>query len=239
MTHTFRTAAARSLFVRSPFVRSMFGTLALCLAATTAQAQTAGTLMARLGAAQIKPVVTSGNLSAPSFAGSQVDLKADTQPEGGLTYMVNNHIAIDVPLTLGFKHDIVGAGTLAGAGRLGEVKALPVTLLVQYRFFDATNSFRPYVGAGPTYAKFYKARSTAALNGLTGGSPANPTTLSVESKFSVSVQAGVSYMFTPNLFVDATVVKTPLKTRATLSTGQTVDVKLDPLTTGLALGYKF
>ena len=221
------------------FTRSLFAALALGAAATAAQAQTAGTLLGRLGAAQLKPEVSSGNLSAPSFAGSQVDLKADTQPTGGLTYMVNNSVAIDVPLSLGFKHDIVGAGTLAGAGRLGEVKALPVTLLVQYRFFDATSSFRPYVGAGPTYAKFYKARSTAALNGITGGSPANPTTLSVDSKFSLSVQAGVSYMFTPRLFVDATVVKTPLKTRATLSTGQTVDVKLDPLTTAVALGYKF
>jgi outer membrane protein len=229
MTTTFTTV----------FSRAFFAALGSCLLATAAQAQTAGTLMARLGAAQIKPVVSSGNLSAPSFVGTQADVKADTQPLGGLTYMVSDNVAIDVPLSLGFKHDIVGAGAIAGVGKIGEVKALPITLLVQYRLFGASSGFRPYVGAGPTYAKFYKARSTAALSGLTGGSVANPTTMSIDSKFTFSVQAGVSYMFTPNLFVDATVVKTPLKTRNTLSTGQTLDIKLDPLTTAVALGYKF
>ena len=70
----------------------------------------------------------------------------------------------------------MGAGAIAGAGKLGEVKALPVTLLAQYRFGAPTAKFRPYLGAGPTYAKFYRERSTGTLSALTAGSP---TTLSV------------------------------------------------------------
>ncbi len=227
-----------SLFARS-LLSTATAVAVACLLVTTAQAQSAGTLMATLGAGQVKPDVTSGNLSAPSFSGSQADVKADTQPLGGLTYMVTDNVAITVPLSLGYTLDITGAGAIAGVGKIGQVKAVPVTLLAQYRLFSAGSSFRPYVGIGPTYAKFYKARSTAALTGLTGGSPANPTTLSVDSKFSATLQVGASYQFTQRLFIDASVSKLPLKTRTTLSTGQTLDIKLDPLITTVGLGYRF
>ena len=39
--------------------------------------------------------------------------------------------------------------------------------------------------------------------------------------------------------VEGTVVKTFLKTKGTLSTGQTIDVTLDPLTLCLGIGYRF
>jgi outer membrane protein len=109
----------------------------------------------------------------------------------------------------------------------------------QYRFLDANAALRPYVGAGVTYAKFYKARSTAALSGLTGGTPDNPTTLSIKSKFAATIELGATYTFNDRWFVDATLLHTFLKTRATLSTGQTLDMKLDPDTFALAVGYKF
>ena len=153
--------------------------------------------------------------------------------------MLTDQIAIDLPLAAGFKHDIVGAGAIEGVGKIGEVRALPITLLLQYRFFEANASLRPYIGAGPTYAKFYKARSTAALSGLTGGTQANPTTLSVESKWAPTVQAGATYMINSKWFVDGAVLKTLLKTRTTLSTGQTLDTKLDPWSFTLGIGYKF
>ena len=105
-----------------------------------------------------------------------MDVRADTQLAGGITYMLTDHWAVDVPLALPFKHNIMGAGAIAGVGKIGEVKALPISLLFQYRFMEPSAQFRPYLGAGPTYAKFYKARSTAALTSLTGGSPSNPTT---------------------------------------------------------------
>ncbi len=208
--------------------------------AGSAWSQSAGTLLGRIGATQIKPEADNGGtLSAPSFANTRAVVKANTQPTGGLTYMVTDHVAIDVPLSLGFKHDIEGAGAIAGVGKIGEVKALPVTLFVQYRLLNASSPIRPYIGVGPTYAKFYKARSTLALTSLTGGTPANPTTISIDSKFTFSAQLGLSVNITPAIFIDAHIVKTPLKTRTTLSTGQTLDGKLDPTTVGLAVGMKF
>jgi outer membrane protein len=226
MTPTFKGAAATLL-------------LAGLALAGSAQAQSAGALLVRAGATQIKPDVKSGDLTAPSFAGTQADIKSNTQPTGGVTYMLTDAVSLDLPLALGFKHKIVGDGAIDGVGKIGEVKALPVTLLAQYRFFDAGATVRPYVGAGPTYAKFYKARSTAALTALTGGTPDNPTTLEVKSKWAATVQLGVSVALAPRWALDVAVLKTFLKTRTTLSTGQTLDATLDPMSLSVGVGYRF
>jgi len=206
---------------------------------TASQAQTAGSLMARIGATQISPSVTSGNLSPPAFFGTQADVGNATQLGGGVTYMVTNNWSVDLPLALPFKHDITGAGAIAGVGKIGEVKALPVSLFAQYRFGEANAKFRPYVGAGPTYAKFFKERSTNTLTALTGGTPANPTTLSIESKLAPTVQLGATLAINERWFVDAMVAKTWLKTTNTLSTGQKLDITLNPTTFALAVGYRY
>jgi len=210
--------------------------LALCAAAS---AQTAGSWLVRAGATNISPKVESGNLTAPSFPGTRADVSDDTRLSGGVTYMLTNHIAIDVPLALPFTHDLTGDGAILGAGKIGEVRSLPLTALVQYRFGEANAKFRPYLGAGPTYAKFYKARSTAALTALTGGTPATPTTLSVESRLALTLQLGASFAINDRWFIDGMIAKTFLKTTTTLSTGQTLDTRLDPVSVSLGVGYRF
>ncbi len=208
-------------------------------ACSLAGAQTAGSWMARVGVTNINPKVSSGNLTAPSLPGTQADVADDTRLGGGVTYMVTDNIAIDVPLALPFTHDMTGAGAIQGVGKIGEVRSLPITVLAQYRFGEATAKFRPYVAAGPTYAKFYKAKGTATLSALTGGSPATPTTLSVDSKFALTLAVGATIALNDRWFVDGTIAKTFLKTRTTLSTGQTLDTKLDPMTVMVGVGYRF
>lgn len=222
-----------------PHARFALTAAAALLASASAQAQSTGTLMLRAGASQIKPHVSSGDLTAPSFPGTQADIRANTQLAGGISYMLTDNVSVDVPLALPFKHEIVGAGAIAGVGKIGEVRALPITVLGQYRFMDPTSAFRPYLGAGITYAKFYKAKSTAALSALTGGTPSNPTTISVKSKFAATVQLGGTYAFTERWFLDANVTRTFLKTRTSLSTGQTLDAKIDPDSFSLSIGYLF
>jgi outer membrane protein len=207
--------------------------------AVPAEAQSAGSWMVRAGATRIKPNVDSGDLTAPSFPGTKADIRADTQFSGGITYMLTDNVSIDVPLALPYKHELDGAGAIQGVGKIGEVKSLPMTVLAQYRFLDASSPIRPYLGAGPTYAKFYKAKSTAALSALTGGTTANPTTLDVDSKLAATVQAGASFAFAPHWFLDAAVLKTFLKTTTHLSTGQTLDAKLNPTTFTVGVGYTF
>lgn len=207
--------------------------------AGAAVAQPAGSITVRGSVTQIAPDVKSGDLTAPSLPGTKADVKSDTQPTAGITWMYSDNIAIDLPLAAGFKHDMVGDGAIAGSGKIAEARALPVTLLAQYRLFDAKADLRPYFGIGPTYAKFYKVRSTAVLTAITGGSPSRPTTVSVESKWAPTVQAGLAYQVSGPWSIDAAVLKTFLKTRATLSTGQTLDVKLDPWSYTVGIGYRF
>lgn len=126
----------------TPSLAGAVAALALTLSGG-AQAQTAGSWLVRAGATQISPQVTSGDLSAPSFTGTKVDVRADTQLAGGITYMLTDHWAVDVPLALPFKHDVIGAGAIAGVGKIGEVKVLPMTVFAQYRFLEANARVRP------------------------------------------------------------------------------------------------
>ncbi|MDA8456467.1 outer membrane beta-barrel protein [Acidovorax sp. GBBC 3334] len=214
------------------------GALAL-LACGSASAQVAGTWSVRAGFTHIAPQVKSGNLSAPSFPGTTVDVGSDTALTGGINYMVTDHWAIDVPLGLPFKHEFRGTGAIAGVGKVGETKVIPATVFAQYRFGEANSAFRPYVGLGVTYAKFFKERTTAALNGLTGGTPANPTTASIDDKWGITPQVGFVWNFSERWFVDAAYYKSFLKTTTHLSSGQSINIRLNPNVFSVGIGYRF
>jgi len=211
---------------------------ALALAASMASAQSAGTWLGRVGATTIAPQVSSGDMTAPSFAGTKSDVSSASQVSGGVTYMYTDNFSVDVPLALPFTHKLIGAGALAGAGQIGEVQALPLTVFFQYRFMEADSQFRPYVGIGGTYAYFFNEKGGAALTAMTNpGGPA--TTIKVDSKFTITPQIGLTYAINDKLFVDVFYSKTMLKTRNTFSTGQTLDVTLDPASYGITIGTKF
>lgn len=214
--------------------------LAATLASHAVQAQLQlERLSVRAGIHTIRPDVTSGDLSAPSLAHTTIDVHNATQLSGGLNYALTDNVAIDLPLGLPFKHDVVGDGAIAGVGKLGSVKSSPITVMLQYRFGTPTSSFRPYLGAGMTYARFYKSKATAALSGLTGGSPSKPTTLSMDDAAGGTLQAGALYAINSKWFVDGAVHYVKIRTTGQLSTGQTIKTRLDPTAFSISLGYKF
>jgi len=211
---------------------------ALALAASMASAQSAGSWLGRVGMTSIAPQVTSGDMSAPSFAGTKSDVSSASQVSGGITYMYTDNFSVDVPLALPFTHKLIGAGALAGAGQIGEVQALPLTVFFQYRFLEANSQFRPYLGLGATYAYFFNEKGGAALTAMTN--PGGPTTtIKVDSKFTVTPQIGLTYAIDDKLFVDVFYSKSMLQTRNTFSTGQTLDITLDPASYGITIGTKF
>ena len=204
----------------------------------TALAQKAGSMSASIGVTQISPSVTSGNLSAPSQPGVQVGLNSNSQLTAALNYMATDNIAVHLPLSFGFKHDVVGSGVLTGVGKLADTKVLPITLIGQYRFMDANAVFRPYLGAGVSYVKFYKTSGTGVLTALTNPGSAG-TSLSFESKLAPTIQLGGVYNLTNQWYLEAAYSKTFLSTRGSVSTGQTIDVKVDPSAYSFQVGYKF
>ena len=209
------------------------------VAGSAAQAQSAGTWMARVGAIGLYPQVSSGDLSPPAFPNTQTDVSSDWTLGGGVTYMITDNWSIDVPLALPFTHTLTGAGAIAGVGTIGTTKALPITMWGQYRFGEAKSTFRPYLGAGLTYAYFYDENATSTLNALSGGTPSNPTTFSIQSKWAFGVQAGATYAFNERWFLDGMVGYTWLKNTTTLSTGQTQPMTLNPVSVAISVGYKF
>ena len=74
---------------------------------------------------------------------------------------------------------------------------------------------------------------------MTGGTPAHPTLLSAESKLGLTPQVGVSIALNDRWFVDLAYYKTFVKTRNTLSTGQHIDIKLNPDVFAIGVGYRF
>ena len=213
---------------------------ALCAigAASSASAQSAGQFTAKVGAGKITPHVESGDVSAPALPGSKVEVGSDTEPVLIFAYGLTDNISTEVALGLPYKHKLYGAGSIAGTGQLGTVEALPPTVFLQYRFFQPETMVRPYVGLGLTYAYFQKGTGSGQLTALlnTGG-PAS--TFKIDGKAAGTLQAGVAVNLNAKWFVDATVTKTFLKVKNHYSTGQTQDVKLDPLGVILAVGYKF
>lgn len=205
---------------------------------SSALAQKAGSFSASIGGTHIAPSVDSGNLSAPSLPNTKIDVNSNSQITGAINYMVTDSIAAHVPIGFGFKHEISGDGAIKGVGKLLETKALPITLIGQYRFMEASATFRPYLGAGLSYVRFYKETGTGTLTALTN--PGGPATgAKFDSKLAPTLQIGGIYSINETWYLDASYAKTFLKTRATLTTGQTIDVKLDPGAYSLQVGYKF
>jgi outer membrane protein len=208
------------------------------LATGPALAQSAGSWMIKGGVNNIAPHVSSGDLSAPSLPGTQVDVKSATAAIATLTYMLTDDVSLELYAGLPYKHDIVGAGAIAGVGKIGSIKQVSPTLFGQYRFMPTSAPLRPYVGIGLTYAYFFGAEGSGTLTALTnpGGSP---TTLKASSAFGLSPQLGLAFAFTPRWYLDASVIKTYVKNHTDLSTGQRIETKLDPVSANLSIGYRF
>lgn len=206
--------------------------------ATLASAQTAGTWMGTLGINTITPKVDSGDVSAPALPGTKVGVNSDTEPTFLINYMLTDNISTELALGLPYKHDLSGAGAIAGTGKLASAQVLPPTVLLQYRFFKPDAMVRPYLGVGVTYAYFRKETGSGQLSAIidTGG-PAS--TFSLKNKFAASIQVGTTVAINARWFADIAIIKTYLKTTASYSTGQTQEVRLDPLAVSVGIGYRF
>src|SRR5471032_1349549 len=187
--------------------------VAAMTAASAASAQSAGNWLATLGANQITPKVDSGDVSAPALPGTKADVKSDTQPRFAIAYMYSDNISTEIDLGLPYKHELVGAGAIQGTGKLGTSEVLPPAAFIQYRFFQPNTMFRPYAGQGATFK--------------------------IDDKWAACFQLGLTAQINEKWFLDASVIKTKLKTAVHFSTGQNQDVRLDPLSVNVSIGYRF
>ncbi len=211
---------------------------ALCFSGA-ASAQSAKQWSLALGLKQISPQTESGFLTAPTLPGVKNDVGSDTKPVLTIGYMLTDNIGLETFIAPPFKHDQNGDGSIKGTGKLGTVESLPATLLLKYRFMDPKSAWRPYVSGGVSYAYFQKERGSAQLTALTNTGSSTPTTFKVDRNWGTTFELGMTYSFNEKWFADVSISKSFVKTTSRFSTGQTIEVKLDPVATSLSVGYKF
>jgi outer membrane protein len=223
--------------MHTPLAPLLAALLAASLAAP-ALAQSAGQIIVKVGINTIDPQVKSGDLGAPALPGTKIDVRPATSIILTGTYMVTDQVSVEAFAGLPYEHDIVGDGAIAGVGKIGSTKQVSPTVFAQYRFGAPADPWRPYLGLGPTYAKFYGSQGSGRLTALT--SPGGPATrISTDAAWGASAQLGLNFKLTPQWSLDATVIKTWLKTTSHLSSGQSIDVRLDPLSYSLSVAYRY
>lgn len=208
-------------------------------ACASASAQTAGTWSASFGINDISPRGTTDPFSPPSIVNSTTKVQSDAQPVLEVSYNFTDHISAEFGIGTPYKHELDGAGSLQGAGKLGSLKQLPPTLFAQYHFLDPNAQVRPYVGVGLTYAIFRDETGNGTLTAITNPGSSTPTTFTVDNAWGWTPQVGVTFAFNSKWYADAMVGKTYISTTVHLSTGETASAPLNPLVGSFTIGYRF
>lgn len=145
-------------------------------------------------------------------------------PEVDISYFFTKNIAAELVLTYPQKVDIY-----AGATNVGHVNALPPSLLLQYHFTNF-GQVKPYIGAGINVTHFGRNDKLAL-----GSTP-----ISVD-KYSIgyAAQVGVDYMIDKHWGVNLDVKYVQIDTNVNVGGSSVGELKLNPVTAGVGVTYKF
>ncbi|STQ89045.1 OmpW/AlkL family protein [Iodobacter fluviatilis] len=177
-----------------------------------------GDILTRVRVINVAPAdSTDGALSTLN-----VGANSATTGELDFTYMITNNIGAE--LILGTtRHEVTSS-----LGSLGKVSVLPPTVTVQYHF-TPDSFFRPYVGAGLNYTRFYN-------NDLKVGNQG----LSIDNNsFGGALQIGADFAVSKNVFINVDVKKLWIKTDVSLNGTDLGTLKIDPWVFGFGVGTKF
>ena len=142
------------------------------------------------------------------------------------------------------KTETVGKGpaTLGSVPFDGQVvstaKWFSPSLLAIYVFRDESETWRPYLGAGINYTKFYDLQSTAAGNAGNGG----PTAISLTSSVGPVVTAGIRWHIKDHWSAYASYDYALVKSDYTGNTAGVIrrtHIKFNPSTLVVSVGYAF
>jgi len=201
--------------------------LGMGAASFSVQAIQEGDMFMRFTATQVAPSSSSGSFSGAT----SVIPEAEDSTTLGFTfvYMMSNNLGFEVLAALPFEHDIT-----AGGAKIATTKQLPPTVSVQY-YFNPTNKFRPYVGAGLNYTVFFNDNINADVAADLGIN----SDLELDDSFGLAVQAGFDYDINEKWFVNADIRYINIETTATNSDIGSADVDINPTVISLGVGYKF
>lgn len=150
-------------------------------------------------------------------------------PTATLTYFFSKNVAAE--LFCCFAKSSVKLDSAIGDVAVGDTWMFPPILTLQYHF-DKIGGFKPYVGAGVQYIKFFSEDSKI------GG-----VTMDVDDAFGFALQAGVDVEIGGGWYLNADVKHSFLDTTVTLTDPDgdraRVEHDLDPWTFSVGIGYRF
>lgn len=158
------------------------------------------------------------NASSPTLG---LDVRNTTDVALDVTYFLTPNVAIDVLAT--FLNTEVSA---KGLGSLGSVDLLPPIVTAQWHFAPQAQ-VRPYVGIGFNYNHF--SRESGTLNAIHA---------KIENKVGWVAQAGLDYMLTKSLSLNADLKYLQVKPEVTTDLGND-KLNLKATIIGVGLGYRF
>lgn len=162
------------------------------------------------------------------LAGADADVSTRFIPSLTLSYFFTKNIAAELYCCFA-KLEAEGKGILAGAD-LGDFWVFPPIVTLQYHF-DPMGGFKPYVGAGVQYIKFFGEGNATGLGGAQ---------IQLDDAWGFALQAGVDVELGQGWYLNADVKKVWLDTEASWQgTAITADVDVDPLIISANLGYRF
>lgn len=190
-----------------------------------------GDFLVRAGVAVVAPDADSDVIPTNGItgAGAKVDVDDATSFGINFTYMATDNIGVELLAAWPFTHDIEGAGTISGIGKVAETQHLPPTVTVQWHFSPQSN-IRPFVGAGFNYTTFFEEETSGALAG---------TNLSLDDSWGLAGEVGVDVDINSDWFVSGQVWYIDIDTEASVNGALNFDVQIDPWVYMVGVGTKF
>ncbi|MCQ0988657.1 OmpW/AlkL family protein [Jiella marina] len=149
-------------------------------------------------------------------------------PELDISYYFTDNIAAELILGTTYAN-VTGDGSLTAMERVGKTWLLPPTLTLQYHFTNF-GKFKPYVGAGGTYAIFYNQDADGVDD------------LDIDNTFGAALQVGFDYMIDENWGWNVDVKKIFLEPDFEVKVGGATlsgKAKLNPWIIGTGVTYRF
>lgn len=170
--------------------------------------------------------VAPSNDGGDSTIGGKPHAGSAVTPEVDVTYFATPNVAFEL-IAATSKHGLK-VNKKPTTTDLGDVWLLPPTLTAQYHV--ECGNWKPYVGAGVTYAHFYNAdhKSATGINSV-----------KVDDAFGPALQAGVDYKIADKVYLNADVKKIFLNTDVTVNDTIKAKANLNPWVVGVGVGYRF
>jgi outer membrane protein len=199
----------------------------------------------RVGMYFVQYDVKADDLTGPYVPpGVKVDVNSISTPYFAYIRRLTPHWIAQLAAGIPPKTETLGKGptTLGSVPFDGQVvstaKWFSPSLVVSYVFRDESETWRPYLGAGINYTKFYDLQSTAAGNAANGG----PTAISLTSSVGPVVSAGVRWHIKDHWSAYASYDYAVVDTDYTGNTAGVIrrtTIRFNPSTLVVSVGYAF